>query len=72
MQSLTLYLTLKMLAFSLSVVNHSEQKLITAGPTEPMSCTMMGAINNEDQYKTDAQEADSRIVMETLPTITSK
>ena len=60
-QSLILYLALKMLVFSPSVMNHSDQKLITAGPTEPMSCTMMGAISNEDQYKTDAQEADSRI-----------
>ena len=60
-QSLTLYLALKMLVFSPSVMNHSDQKLITAGPTEPMSCTMMGAISSEDQYKTDALEADSRI-----------
>ena len=60
-QSLAQYLSIKMLAFSPTVMNTTEQKFITAGPTEPMSCTMMGIISDEDQYKTDAQEADSRI-----------
>ena len=60
-QSLAQYLSVKMLAFSPSIMTTTEQKFITAGPTEPMSCTMMGIISNEDHYKTDAQEADSRI-----------
>ena len=49
-----------MLAFGPSTMNDIDQKIITAGPTEPMS-SMLGTINNEEQYKTNAQEADSRI-----------
>ena len=59
--SLTSYLTLKMLALSPCIMTHNDQKLITAGPTEPMSCTRSGAIVEEEKYKTDAQEADSRV-----------
>ena len=61
-QSLVQYLSVEMLAFSPSIMTTTEQKLKTAGPTEPISCTMMGIISNEDHYKTDAQEADSRIL----------
>lgn len=36
-------------------------KLVLAGPAEPMSYSMLGAINSKEQYKTNAQEVDSRI-----------
>ena len=60
-QTLTTYLALKMLALSPSTMTCNDQKLLTAGPVEPMSSTMSGKIQNEEKYVSDAPEADSRI-----------
>ena len=50
-----------MLALGPEVMTCSDQKLVTAGPTEPMSCNISSQIQAEEKYTTDATEADSCI-----------
>ena len=55
------YLSLKLLALSPSIMTCSNQKVITAGPLQPMSITTSKLIQKEAKYTSDAPEADSRI-----------
>ena len=49
--NLTSYLDLKMLALSPCMMTNSDQKLATAGPTDPMSSTMSGSMKMRRNIK---------------------
>ena len=50
-----------MLSFAPNYIKNHDQKLITAGLSEPSSSNKMGHIKEEHKYKCEAVEADSRL-----------